>query len=85
MAFLGWIVLGLLAGFIAGNVQETQKKKSSIALDLPLGIIGAVVGGLIFDNFGAPGLGGSNFYSLFVALAGSIFVLTIYHYLLRRA
>jgi uncharacterized membrane protein YeaQ/YmgE (transglycosylase-associated protein family) len=82
MAFLAWIVLGLLAGFIAGKVEN--KREEGIALNLPLGIVGAVVGGLIFNGSGAPGVHGLNLYSLFVALVGSVLVLAIYHVMFRR-
>ncbi len=81
MAFLAWIALGLLAGFIAGKVEKREK---GIALDLPLGILGAVVGGLMFNGSEASGVHSLNLHSLFVALVGSVFVLAIYHVMFRR-
>ena len=83
MAFLTWIALGLLAGFVAGKVEN--KRRKGVALDLPLGIIGAVVAGLVFDGSGLSGTHEANLYSLFVALVGSVSVLAIYHLMIRRA
>ena len=82
MSFLVWIVLGLVAGFIASKI--VNKQGEGLFLDVILGIIGAVVGGWLFGLFGASGVNGVNLYSLLVAVAGAIVVLLAYHGL-RRA
>jgi uncharacterized membrane protein YeaQ/YmgE (transglycosylase-associated protein family) len=82
MSFLVWIVLGLVAGFIASKI--VNKQGEGLFLDVILGIIGAVVGGWLFALFGASGVNGVNLYSLLVAVAGAIVVLLAYH-ALRRA
>jgi len=82
MSFLAWIVLGLLAGFIASKI--VNKKGEGLLLDVVLGIVGAVVGGWLFGIFGASGVSGVNLYSLLVAVAGAIVVLFAYH-AIRRA
>jgi uncharacterized membrane protein YeaQ/YmgE (transglycosylase-associated protein family) len=48
-------------------------------IDIALGIVGAVVGGALFSMLGATGVTGFNFWSLIVAIIGSIVVLWIYH------
>jgi uncharacterized membrane protein YeaQ/YmgE (transglycosylase-associated protein family) len=48
-------------------------------LDLVLGVVGAVVGGFLFNRFGAAGVTGLNLYSLVVAVIGAIVVLVLYH------
>ncbi len=78
---MAWIALGLSAGFIAGKVEKREK---GIALDLPLGIIGAGVGGLMFNGSEASAVHALNLHSLFVALVGSVFVLAVYHIMFRR-
>ena len=83
MSFLAWVVLGLLAGFIGSKV--VNKRADGILLDIPLGILGAVVGGLASNGFGAHGVTGLSLYSLFVAVVGSVMVLVIYHAMFRRA
>jgi uncharacterized membrane protein YeaQ/YmgE (transglycosylase-associated protein family) len=53
-------------------------------MDIVVGIVGAIVGGLVFSLFGATGVTGFNIYSLIVAVIGSIVVLWLYHMLLDR-
>ena len=83
MSFLSWIVLGLLAGFIASKI--VNKHGEGIFLDIMLGIIGSVVGGLIFGLFGAAGTTGINLYSLIVAVVGAVITLCVYHAVHRTA
>lgn len=82
MTILGWIVLGLVAGFIASKV--VNKEGSGAFLDIVLGVVGAVVGGFLFHVVGASGVTGFNVWSLFVAVIGAVFSLTVYHAVRRR-
>ena len=82
MSIIGWIVLGLIAGFIASKIVNNAGE--GIIMDIVLGIIGAVVGGWLFAFFGAEGVNGFNIYSMFVAVIGAIVVLLIYHALTGR-
>jgi uncharacterized membrane protein YeaQ/YmgE (transglycosylase-associated protein family) len=82
MNFLVWIILGLIAGFIASKI--VNKSGEGILLDIILGIIGAIVGGWLFSAFGAAPVTGLNLYSIIVAVIGAIIVLVIYHALFRR-
>ena len=82
MSIIAWIILGTIAGFIASKLVSGQG--AGLILDLALGIVGAIVGGFLFVQFGAAGVTGFNFYSLFVALVGSVVVLAAYHLLFQR-
>jgi uncharacterized membrane protein YeaQ/YmgE (transglycosylase-associated protein family) len=77
MSILGWIILGLIAGFIGSKI--VNKSGEGFFLDIVLGIVGAIVGGALFTFFGAHGVTGLNIYSLVVAVIGSIVVLALYH------
>jgi len=77
MGFIGWVVLGLLAGFIASNVMN--KHGEGPLMDIVLGIVGALVGGWLFNLFGSAGVTGFNFWSLLVAVVGAVVVLGIWH------
>jgi uncharacterized membrane protein YeaQ/YmgE (transglycosylase-associated protein family) len=81
MSIIGWIILGLIAGFIASKI--VNKEGEGLILDIVLGVIGAVVGGWLFERLGATGVTGFNLYSMFVAIVGAIIVLVVYH-LIRR-
>jgi uncharacterized membrane protein YeaQ/YmgE (transglycosylase-associated protein family) len=82
MGILAWLILGLVAGFIASKV--VNKTGEGLVLDLVLGVIGAIVGGWIMSLFGQAGVSGLNLYSLVVAVLGAIVVLVAYH-AIRRA
>ena len=82
MGFISWILLGLVAGFIGSKI--VNKSGEGFFLDIILGIVGAVVGGWVFSLFGGSGVNGFNFYSLIVAVIGSILVLVIYHALFGK-
>lgn len=77
MSIIAWIVMGLIAGFIASKI--VNKSGEGLILDIVLGIVGAVVGGWLFTFLGAQGVTGFNLYSLLVAVIGAIVVLVIYH------
>lgn len=77
MSILAWIVLGLIAGFIASKI--VNKAGEGVLLDIALGIVGAVVGGWLFNTFGHVGITGLNLYSILVAVIGAVIVLVVYH------
>ena len=77
MSFLAWIVLGLISGFIASKI--VNKTGSGLVMDILLGIVGAMVGGWLFNTFGGTGVTGLNLYSMLVAVVGAVLVLVVYH------
>ena len=82
MSILAWLVLGLIAGFIASKI--VNHTGSGILLDIVLGIIGAMVGGWLFTTFGAMPVTGLNLYSMLVAVVGAVVVLAVYHAIFGR-
>ena len=82
MSILAWIILGLIAGFLGSKL--VNKTGEGFVLDIVLGVIGAVVGGFLFNLFGASGVSGLNLYSLVVATLGAIIVLVLYHAVIGR-
>lgn len=74
MDFILWIVLGAVAGWIASIIMKTNARQGLLG-DIILGIVGAFVGGLVFNLFGAAGTTGFNLYSLIVAVIGSVIVI----------
>jgi len=77
MSIIGWIILGLIAGFIASKI--VNRSGEGVVLDIVLGIVGGIVGGWVFSFFGAEGVTGFNLYSMIVAVIGAIIVLVVYH------
>ncbi len=82
MSFVAWIILGLVAGFIASKV--VNKSGEGVLLDIALGVVGALVGGFVFQTFGMAGVTGLNLYSILVAAVGAIVFLLVYHLIFRE-
>ena len=81
MGILSWILVGLLAGWLASLVIKTGT--SSLLMDLLLGVVGAFVGGFIMKWLGYDGVTGFNLYSILVATLGAIVVVALVR-LLRK-
>lgn len=82
MSIIAWIVLGLVAGFIASKI--VNKTGEGMVIDIVLGVVGAVVGGFLFNTFGAAGVTGFNVWSVLVAVVGAVVVLVIKHAVMGR-
>jgi len=69
MGLLGWVVFGGLAGWIASALM---KERQGCFMNVIVGIIGAVVGGIIVNLLGGVGITGFNIWSLIVAVIGAV-------------
>ena len=81
MSLFAWLLLGLLAGFIASHL--VNHRGEGMVLDILLGIVGAIVGGWLARMFGVAGVSHLGLYSLAVATGGAIVLLVIYHAIRR--
>jgi uncharacterized membrane protein YeaQ/YmgE (transglycosylase-associated protein family) len=52
MSIISWIILGLIAGFIGSKI--VNKQGQGLMLDVALGVVGAIVGGVIFSFLARP-------------------------------
>lgn len=77
MGIIAWIILGGIAGWIGSLIMKTDASQG-ILMNVVVGIVGAFLGGFLFSFFGAEGVSGFNFYSLLVAVAGSVVLLWLY-------
>ena len=71
--WFAWIIVGLLAGWLAGKI--TRGHGFGCIVNILLGLIGAVIGGWIFTRLGVSALG--FFGSLAAATVGAIFLVAI--------
>jgi uncharacterized membrane protein YeaQ/YmgE (transglycosylase-associated protein family) len=83
MGIVAWLVLGLIAGFLASLL--VNKQGEGMLMDIVLGIVGAVVGGFIAHLCGISGITGLNLYSILIAVGGAVVVLVVYHAMTRRS
>jgi len=76
MNILAWVILGGIAGWLASMVAGTNAQQGVVA-NIIIGIVGAFIGGFLFNLFGGSDVTGFNLYSLLVAVVGSVVLLWI--------
>jgi uncharacterized membrane protein YeaQ/YmgE (transglycosylase-associated protein family) len=77
MSVLAWIVVGLIAGWLAKMISPGPERGGLLAT-LLIGVIGAIVGGWLFNAFGRAGASGVDLYSIIVATLGAVVFLFIW-------
>ncbi|HLZ84594.1 MAG TPA: GlsB/YeaQ/YmgE family stress response membrane protein [Caulobacteraceae bacterium] len=82
MSILAWLVVGLVAGVLAGKVID--KSGPGLVMDIVLGVAGAFVGGFLFTFFGYLAPAGIDLYNVLTSLIGAAIVLLVCHLLIRR-
>ena len=74
-SLLSWLLIGLIAGWLAGKIARGQG--FGCFTDIILGLVGAVLGGWIFVKLGI--LGGGFLYSIAAATVGAVIIVAIAH------
>ena len=72
---IGWIVIGLIAGWLAGKIARGAGY--GCITDIILGLVGSVLGGWLFMKLGI--FGGGFLYSLAAATVGAVILVAIVH------
>jgi uncharacterized membrane protein YeaQ/YmgE (transglycosylase-associated protein family) len=70
VSFLGWIVIGGVAGSLAQSITGTEKR--GCITSIVIGVLGAVIGGALFSLATDEGLTGFSWRSLLVAIVGAV-------------
>lgn len=84
MGILAWILLGLVAGALAKAIMPGDDP-GGIIVTILLGIVGAVVGGFIWNLItGEGGVSGINIGSILIAFLGSVVLLAVYRMFVGR-
>jgi uncharacterized membrane protein YeaQ/YmgE (transglycosylase-associated protein family) len=77
MDFFAWIIVGLIAGFLASLVMKTNRRQG-IILDIIVGVIGAFIGGYVMQLLGiGAGVTGINIGSILTAFVGAVILLAV--------
>ena len=76
MSILGWIIIGGIAGWLAGQLMGTAGQQGCL-VDILLGIFGGILGGLLFGWIAGVGITGFNLWSLFVAFIGAVILIAV--------
>jgi uncharacterized membrane protein YeaQ/YmgE (transglycosylase-associated protein family) len=83
MGIIAWIVVGLIAGALAKFILPGDDP-GGIIVTILIGIVGAFVGGFVFNLFGGAGVSGFNIWSILVATIGAIILLLLYRLIASR-
>ena len=81
MGLISWIILGLIAGYLAHRLMGNRGQ--GFLMNTVLGVLGAVVGGEIMTLLGRNDVSGLDIYSMAVAVGGAVIVLAIVQALRR--
>ena len=74
VGLLVWVVIGAIAGWLASLAMHSRL---GLLGDIVVGIVGALIGGFVFNLIGQPGATGFNLWSIFVAFIGSVILLAL--------
>jgi uncharacterized membrane protein YeaQ/YmgE (transglycosylase-associated protein family) len=77
MSIETWIIVGLIAGFLASKL--VIRSGEGLVRDLGLGIGGAVLAGWLFRVLTSPDASGLDVFGLIVTLVGASAMLVVYH------
>ncbi len=76
MGWLAWLIVGAIAGWLASIVMSTNREQG-LLMDIVVGIVGAFIGGFLFNLIGAAGTTGFNLWSIFVSFVGAVVLLAL--------
>ena len=77
MSILGWLFFGAITGWLASKI--VNKRGEGCVLNIALGLVGALVGGMIFRGISDFDMFHFNLISMFVAVLGAVVVLFLWH------
>ena len=80
MGWLVWIIVGGVVGWLASLVMT---RRLGLYSNVVIGIVGALLGGFLFNILGAPVVTGFNIWSLFAAFVGAVVLLSALRLLSR--
>ena len=83
MGIIAWIIVGLIAGVLARFIMPGRDPGGFI-VTIVLGIVGALVGGFVWNLVGESEVTGVNLVSIAIATLGAIIVLAIYRRVVAR-
>jgi uncharacterized membrane protein YeaQ/YmgE (transglycosylase-associated protein family) len=76
MSLIAWLIVGAVAGWLASIVMKTNHRQG-LVMDIVVGIVGAFIGGFLFNQFGTAGVTGFNVWTVFVAFIGAVVLLAV--------
>jgi uncharacterized membrane protein YeaQ/YmgE (transglycosylase-associated protein family) len=82
LGIIGWIIIGIVAGWLA---EKVMGRNHGLITNLIVGVLGALIGGFIAQNLFGTDVGGFNLVTLIVAFGGACLLLFLLGLVKRRA
>lgn len=82
MSWLSWVVVGLIAGLVAKGI--TGVRGAGCLGTMVIGIVGGLLGGILFKAAGGEGINRFSFSSILVSIVGATILLFVYGAASRR-
>ncbi|MBN9645337.1 GlsB/YeaQ/YmgE family stress response membrane protein [Corynebacterium mendelii] len=76
LGFLGWIIIGGLAGWIGSKIQGTDASMG-VGLNIVVGVVGGLIGGFLLKLIGVDVAGGGLIFSFLTCLLGAVILLAV--------
>ena len=83
LGFVGWIVIGGLAGWIASKIKGNDAEQG-ILMNIVMGVLGGVLGGYVLKFFGVDVANKGMIFSFVTCLIGAVVVISIKQYFQKR-
>jgi len=80
--FIGWIVVGIVAGFLA---EKIMGRNHGLITNLIVGIVGALIGGFLSSTFFDFNAGTSWIWGIVIATAGAVILLFLLGLIKKKA
>ena len=81
-AFIGWLIAGLVIGFVASKLVDLRGDEPLIGIIIA--VVGAMIGGFLYHMIGGTEITPWNMPALLAAAAGAIVAVAIYHLIRSR-
>ena len=76
---MGWIVLGVVIGFLTWTCKLVNRRGEGLLLDIALSIVGTAVCGWLFKPTATTGVTGFDPWRILVAVVGAVVLLSAWH------
>ena len=83
MGIISWLIFGALAGWVASMIAGSNREQNWLG-NIVVGIVGAFIGGFLWNLLTGGGVSGLNIGSIVLAIVGSLILLAGYRMIASR-
>lgn len=83
LGFVGWVIIGGLAGWIASKIKGTDAQQG-VVMNVVVGVVGGLIGGFLLKLLGFDVAGGGMIFSFLTCLLGAVILITVVQYFQKK-